>query len=54
MDIENNYEKELIFKIEIRNDKEKKLIVKKKVDSLTSKNLKKFILCKLSGKTGDC
>jgi hypothetical protein len=54
MDIENNYEQELIFKIEIKNDKEKKLMVRKKIDNLTSKNLKKFILCKLDGKTGNC
>lgn len=54
MDIENNYEQKLVFKIEPDNQEEKQKIKKKKVVKLASENLKKLVESRLNGRTGEC
>jgi hypothetical protein len=54
MDIENNYEQELVFQIEVENKKEKQSHKQKRVVKLASENLKKMVIDRLEGKTGEC
>ena len=53
MDIKNKIEQELVFKIEIKNKQEKR-VKQKGVVRLASENLKKMIIDRLDGKTGEC
>lgn len=52
MDIENKYEQELIFQIELKN--KTKLINQKKIIKMARENLKKMMMSKMDGKNGDC
>ena len=54
MDIENKYEQELVFQIEVEDKKEKQSHKQKKVVKLASENLKKMVMDRLDGKTGEC
>ena len=54
MDIENNYEQELVFQIEFKNSEEKQNHKQKKVIKLASENLKKMVMSRIDGKTGEC
>jgi hypothetical protein len=54
MDIQNEYEQELVFQIETKDKKEKQIHKQKKVLKLASENLKKMVIDKLGGKTGEC
>jgi len=54
MDIENNYEQELFFQIEMEDKKEKQNHKQKKVIKAATQNLVKLVLDRLEGKTGDC
>ena len=54
MDIQNKFEQELVFKIEIKNQEEKQKNTKKKVIKLASENLKKIVESRLNGKIGEC
>ena len=54
MDIENNYEQKLVFKIEVVDREEKQKIKKKRVVKLASENLKKLVESRLNGRTGEC
>ena len=48
MDIENNYEQELVFKIEKQNKKEKKVV------KLATEQSKRLMMDRINGRTGDC
>lgn len=54
MDIQKEYEQELIFQIEVENKKEKQSHKQKKVVKMASENLKKMMIDRLTGKTGEC
>lgn len=54
MDIENKYEQELVFQIELENKKEKQNHKQKRVVKLATENLKKMMIDRLQGKTGEC
>jgi len=54
MDIENNYEQELVFQIEPKNKEDKQTHKQKKVIKLASENMKKMVMDRLEGKTGEC
>ncbi len=54
MDIENNYEQELVFQIEPKDKEEKHGYKQKKVIKLASENLKRMVIDRLNGKTGEC
>lgn len=54
MDIQNKFEQELVFKIEIKDQEEKQKSKKKRVIKLASENLKKLVEIRLNGKTGEC
>jgi len=54
MDIQKEFEQELVFKIEIKNQDIKQKVKRKRVVKLASENLKKMTLDRLSGKTGEC
>jgi len=54
MDIQKEFEKELVFKIEIKNQNSKQKVKKKSVIKLASENLKKLVADRLGGKTGEC
>lgn len=54
MDIQNEYEQELVFQIESDDKKEKQTKKQKRVVKLASENLKKMVIDKLSGRTGEC
>lgn len=54
MDIQNEFEQELVFKIEVKNQVEKQKSKKKRVIKLASENLKKLVESRLNGKTGEC
>jgi hypothetical protein len=47
-------EKELVFKIEIENQNKKQGNKRRKVVKLAEENLKKMVLDRLEGKTGEC
>jgi hypothetical protein len=55
MDKINNLDQELIFQIEFGTDENTKTQKKtKKVIKLAEKNLRKMLLNRLNGKTGEC
>jgi hypothetical protein len=54
MDIQNEYEQELVFQIESKNKEEKQNKKQKKVIKLASENFKKMVIDRLDGKTGEC
>jgi hypothetical protein len=54
MDIENKYEQELFFRIEVEDKKEKQVHKQRKVIKVAKENLTKMVLDRLEGKTGDC
>jgi len=54
MDIQNEYEQELFFQIEIDGKKEKENNKQRKVFKLASKNLRKLAVDRLNGKVGEC
>lgn len=54
MDIQNEYEQELVFQIESDDKKEKQTKKQKRVVKLAAENLKKMVIDKLSGRTGEC
>lgn len=54
MDIQNEFEQELVFKIEAENKEEKHKHKQKKVFKLASENLVKLVIDRLDGKTGEC
>jgi len=54
MDIENNYEQELIFQIKVEDKEQKQNHKQKKVVKMASENLKKLVMSRLDGKTGEC
>jgi len=54
MDIQKEFEQELVFKIEIKNQDSSQKIKKKRVIKLASENLKKMVIDRLGGKTGEC
>jgi len=54
MDIENKYEQELFFQIEVENRKEKQTHKQRKVIKMAKENLTKIILDRIDRKIGDC
>lgn len=54
MDIENNYEQELIFKIKIENKTNSQNKKEKKVVKMAVEQSKKLMLDRINGRTGDC
>lgn len=54
MDIQNEYEQELVFQIESEDKKEKIDDKQKRIFRVTSKNLRKLTIDKLNGKVGEC
>ncbi|HPT65794.1 MAG TPA: hypothetical protein PK257_00590 [Candidatus Woesebacteria bacterium] len=52
--MESNYKQELVFQVETESKKEKQKYKQKKVIELASENLKKIMMDKLNGKTGEC
>ena len=54
MDIENKYEQELVFQIEVEDKTEKQNHKQKKVIKLASENLRKIMMDRLEKKTGEC
>ena len=54
MDIQKEIEQELFFRLEVENKKEKQSHKQKKVIKLASENLKKMVMDRLEGKTGEC
>lgn len=54
MDFQNKFETELVFKVELKDKEEKQTSKQKKVTKMASINLKKMVIDKLNGRTGDC
>jgi hypothetical protein len=54
MDIENKIEQELVFKIEVETQNRKQKVKKRRVIKVASENLKKMVIDRLGGKTGEC
>lgn len=54
MDIQNKFEQELFFQIETENTDKKQNRKQNKVIKLAEVNLKKIVMDKLEGKTGEC
>ncbi|MDD4027206.1 MAG: hypothetical protein PHO75_03375 [Candidatus Shapirobacteria bacterium] len=54
MDIENNYEQELVFQVKVENKEDKQNYKQKKVVKMASKNFRKLVMSRIEGKTGEC
>lgn len=54
MDIQKEYEQELIFQIESENNKLEKKNKKKGIIRKAGENLTKMMMDRLNGRTGDC
>lgn len=54
MDIQKEFEQELVFKIEVKNKEGRQNNRQKRVIKLASENLKKMVIDRLGGKTGEC
>ena len=54
MNYKNEIEQELVFQVEIKDNKEKQTVKHKKVIKIASENVKKLMKYKLNGRTGEC
>jgi len=54
MDIENNYEQELVFKIENENKIKEQKKKERKVVKLATEQSKRLMMDRINGRTGDC
>jgi len=54
MDMENNYEQELVFSIESKDKEEKRKHKQKRVFKMASENLRQLVIDRLDGRTGEC
>lgn len=54
MDIQKEYEAELIFQVEPEKKKDNKNIKTRKIIKVATENLKKMVVHRLNGRAGDC
>ena len=54
MDIQNEYEQELIFKVESEDNKIERKNKKKGIIKKATDNLSKMMMDRLEGRTGEC
>lgn len=54
MDIQKEYEQELIFQIESSDNKEEKKAKRKGIIRKASENLNKMMIDRIKGRTGEC
>ncbi len=54
MDINQEFEQELVFQVEPENKKSNKEVKTKKITKIATENLKKLVLDRLNERTGEC